>query len=237
MISIACKYAWARRPQGGGEGQEQPLIPPPGKSENNFSLHIGGLFYTFSPYGRPFVLPFFSLWGGGGLLTFFVLCFFGFPPPPYESFCGGGVGYMGASIIFCKGKPKIVPYEMIKCEKSLFMKKIKAIVIYKILSVSLRSVQYTIMLFISIIFLPTIINYRERGHHYFCRILTPPPPPIPPLPTPHNLLTILMTERGAPLSFYAFGAHPPPPTPMSLPLQTQQYLTILMTERRRVIIL
>ena len=74
--------------------------------------------------------------------------------------------------------------------------------------------QFTIILFISIIFLPTILNYLndregaplsfvgfwrpnapppspdatilnylndiEEGHHYFCRILAPPPPQCPP---------------------------------------------------------
>ena len=43
--------------------------------------------------------------------------------------------------------------------------------------------QYTIILFISMICLPTILNYlndRERGRHYFCRILAPPPLPTTP---------------------------------------------------------
>ena len=40
--------------------------------------------------------------------------------------------------------------------------------------------QYTILLFISIILLTTILNYLndlEKGCHYFCRILAPPPLP------------------------------------------------------------
>ena len=76
---------------------------------------------------------------------------------------------------------------------------------------------------LSIIFLPTILNYlndRERACHYFCRILAHPPPRPPPTP---QCLTTLMTESAwVPLSFVGFWRPlmtPPPP-------QTVQYLTI-----------
>ena len=112
---------------------------------------------------------------------------------------------------------------------------------------------YTIILFISIIFFPTIRNYvndrevaplsfgrilapppprfqklyylndRDEGRYYFCRILAPPLTP--------QYLTILMTERGRALSFVGFWRLPMPPPPM-----TPQYLTILMTGRRGAII-
>ena len=103
----------------------------------------------------------------------------------------------------------------------------------------------------------TILMTERRGAIVFCRILAPPndpPPPgatilnyltdregralplvgfwrlpMPPPPPPTSqYLTILMTERGAPLSYA--GLCPPPPVP-----QTPQYLTILQTERERAL--
>ena len=97
------------------------------------------------------------------------------------------------------------------------------------------------------------LNDRERGAIVICRILAPPNdpppqtpqyllvtilqtergralplvgfwrPPMPPPPPTPPYLTILLTERGAPLSYAGLC---PPPLP-----QTPQYLTILMTVR------
>ena len=80
--------------------------------------------------------------------------------------------------------------------------------------------QYTIILFISIIFLPTILNNlndRERG------ILAPTNAP---LPTILKYCTILMAEMRDAIIFVGLWR---PPMPPPLPL-TPQYLTILMTE-------
>ena len=78
----------------------------------------------------------------------------------------------------------------------------------------LVTTNYTIIWLFSITCLPTILNYLKReGAIILCRILAPPPPNAPsPSPTP-QYLTILMTERGAPLSFVRFW-RPPPPPPM-----------------------
>ena len=49
--------------------------------------------------------------------------------------------------------------------------------------------QYTIILFISIIFLPTILIYfndKERDAIIFCRVLAPPHATPPPIPQRHN---------------------------------------------------
>ena len=85
--------------------------------------------------------------------------------------------------------------------------------------------QYTIRLFISMIFLPTLIlnyfNDRERGCHYQFAGFSAPPPTIP------KYFTILMTKN-----FMGFWRPPMPPPP---PL-TPQYLTILMTVRGGTII-
>ena len=80
-------------------------------------------------------------------------------------------------------------------------------------------------------FLLKYFNDRERGAIIHCRILAPLN--ATPSPDATIIITILITERGAPLSFWDFGAPqcPPPPT------QTPQYLTILMTERGGAIIL
>ena len=117
--------------------------------------------------------------------------------------------------------------------------------------------QYTIILFISIIFLPTILNYlndREGAPLSFCRILAPPTipkyftilmaemrdaiifvgfwrPPMPPSPDA-TILNYLKTERGRALSFVGFWRPQCPPPPM-----TPQYLNILMIERGRHFVL
>ena len=64
------------------------------------------------------------------------------------------------------------------------------------------------------------LNDRERGRHFFCRILAPSNDPSP---DAIKYLTILLTERegGRALPFVGFWrpqCPPPPPTP--------QYLTI-----------
>ena len=83
--------------------------------------------------------------------------------------------------------------------------------------------QYTIILFISNIFLPTILNKlndRERGRHYFSAHQCPPPLTI------LKYFTILMTEMRDTIIFVGFWRPPQcPPLPL-----TPQYLTILMTE-------
>ena len=92
--------------------------------------------------------------------------------------------------------------------------------------------QYTIILFISIIFLPTILNYfndRERGRHYhFVGFYRPPMPPPPTIP---KYFTILMTEMRD--SYFCRILAPPnaPPPPL-----TPKYLTILVTERGGAIV-
>ena len=66
--------------------------------------------------------------------------------------------------------------------------------------------QYTIILFISIIFLPTILIYlndKERGRHIiFCRILAPPQ--CPPHSPDATILIHLNDREGAPLFFVEF---------------------------------
>ena len=89
--------------------------------------------------------------------------------------------------------------------------------------------QYTIILFISIIFLPTILNNlndRERGRHYHFHFVGFWRPPMPPPTTILKYCTILMTEMRDAIIFVGFWR---PPMPPPLPL-TPQYLTILMTE-------
>ena len=106
----------------------------------------------------------------------------------------------------------------------------------KILYNSQRSVggrQYTIILFISIIFLPTILIYlndKERGRHYLLQNFSAPSCHPPPLPQRHKYLFILVTERGCTIIFCRILTPPqcPPHTP-----PTPQYLFILMTERGR----
>ena len=82
----------------------------------------------------------------------------------------------------------------LSCTDRKFKESIFKILFY-ISQASVGDRQYKIILFISIIFLPTILNYilmTERGGTIiFCRILMPPPPPSTP-----QYLTILMTERG-----------------------------------------
>ena len=59
------------------------------------------------------------------------------------------------------------------------------------------------------------LNDRDGGRYYFFRILAPPMPP----PTCHltpQYLTILMTERGAPLSFCRILSPPQCPPPPRL---------------------
>ena len=117
--------------------------------------------------------------------------------------------------------------------------------------------QYTIILFISIIFFPTIRNYlndREGAPLSFGRILAPhnAPPTIP------KYFTILMTEMRDAIIFVGCWRPPnAPPSPdatilnylndrevagiifcriLAPPPMTPQYLTILMTERRGAII-
>ena len=71
----------------------------------------------------------------------------------------------------------------------------------------------------------TILNYltdREGAGINFSRILAPPPP-MPPLPPTPQYLTILMTERGAPLSYAGLC---PPPFP-----RRHNTIRILMTVR------
>ena len=93
--------------------------------------------------------------------------------------------------------------------------------------------QCTIILFISNIFLPTILNYLNDSEGGgaplffvgFWRPAMPPPPPQTP-----QYLTILMTERGR---HYLCRILAPPMTP---PLPTPQFLTVLMTERGGAII-
>ena len=122
--------------------------------------------------------------------------------------------------------------------------------------------QYTIILFISIIFYPTILNYlndREGAPLSFGRILAPPNAPPP--PTIPKYFTILMTEMRDAIIFVGFWRPPMPPSPDATilnylndregagiifcrilapanapPPMTPQYLTILMTERRGAII-
>ena len=70
--------------------------------------------------------------------------------------------------------------------------------------------QYTIILFISIIFLPTILNYfndRERGRHY--HFVGFERPPMPPPPTIQKYFTILMTEMRDAINFVGFWRPPP----------------------------
>ena len=58
--------------------------------------------------------------------------------------------------------------------------------------------QYTIMLFISIICLPTIlncINDRETGAIIFCRILALPPPPPQYPPSPDTTILNYFNDR------------------------------------------
>ena len=93
--------------------------------------------------------------------------------------------------------------------------------------------QYTIILFISIIFLPTILNFlndKERGRYYhfvgFWRSPMPPPPP-------HNSKILYYLNDRDEGRYYFCRVLAPPPPPM-----TPQYLTtcILMTERGGAII-
>ena len=89
--------------------------------------------------------------------------------------------------------------------------------------------QYTIILFIRIIFLPTILNNlndREREgaplSFSFCRILAPTNAP------PHDSkILYYLNDRNE--GRYYFCRILAPPMPHPLPL-TPQYLTILMTE-------
>ena len=95
--------------------------------------------------------------------------------------------------------------------------------------VSVGGRQYTIILFINIIFLPIILIYlndKRRGAIIFCRILAPPQCP-PPTPDVTILIYRNDRERGHHMNFSA-SPTPPPHTP-----QTPQYLFILMTERGR----
>ena len=77
--------------------------------------------------------------------------------------------------------------------------------------------QYTIILFISIIFLPTILIYlndSERGHHYLLLNFSASPMSPPHTPPTPQYLFIVMTERGRHYLLYNFSAPSmPPPSP------------------------
>ena len=75
--------------------------------------------------------------------------------------------------------------------------------------------QYTTLLFISIIFLPTLLNYlndRERGRHYHFVGFQRPQCPLHTIP---KYFTILMTEMRDATIFVGFWRPPPPPMPPS----------------------
>ena len=90
----------------------------------------------------------------------------------------------------------------LSCTDRKFKESIFKILFY-ISQASVGDRQYKIILFISIIFLPTILNYilmTERGGTIiFCRILMPPPPSID-----ATILNYLNDREGAPLSFVGF---------------------------------
>ena len=95
--------------------------------------------------------------------------------------------------------------------------------------VSVGDLRYTIILFINITFLPTVLNYlndREKERQYFLLDFGAPPPP--------QYLTILMTERGGVIILCRILAPPnaPPPSPdATIPNDLND------RERRRAIIL